>query len=168
VSRLERHRDRIEAQLACLEAAVGLIQARPGPVIELGLGKGRSYDHLVERLAGRPIWAFDRTLTCDPRIVRDHGLLVLGDFRETLAGAVERIGGKAVLIHADFGSENPERDRSLAAFLGPALGPVLAPGGILVSDRRLDVADTAALSLPSGIAEGRYFMAKRSERAQAA
>ena len=31
-----------------------------GPVIELGLGNGRTYDHLRERLPGRRIIAFDR------------------------------------------------------------------------------------------------------------
>jgi hypothetical protein len=161
VSRLERHRNRIEAQLACLDEAIRLVGGEPGAVVELGLGKGRSYDHLVERLPGRAVWAFDRTLTCDPKIVRDHGLLVLGDFRETLPQAVRRIGGPAILVHADFGSEDPERDRALAGFLGPALDPVLAPGGILVSDRALAVPDTEALPLPAGLRPGRYFLARR-------
>jgi hypothetical protein len=163
VSRLERHRNRIEAQLACLDEAIRLIAGRPGPVVELGLGKGRSYDHLVERLPGRRVWAFDRKLTCDPAIVRDHGLLVLGDFRDTLATAVERIGERAILIHADFGSEQPDRDAELARFLGPALEPVLARGGILVSDRALELADAAPLPLPAGIPAGRYFMVERRE-----
>jgi hypothetical protein len=161
VSRLERHLHRIEAQLACLEEAIRRIAGRPGPVVELGLGKGRSYDHLAERLPDRRIWAFDRALTCDPAIVRDHGLLVLGDFRDTLPTAAQRIGGPAVLVHADFGSEDPERDATLARFLGPALEPVLAEGGILVSDRALALSGASPLPLPAGIPPGRYFVAER-------
>ena len=86
---------------------------------------------------------------------------MLGDFRQTLPSALERIGAPAILVHADFGSEDRDRDAVLARFLGPALEPVLASGGILVSDRALALADTAPLPLPSGIPTGRYFMAER-------
>ena len=34
-----------------------------GPVLELGLGNGRTFDHLRERLPGRRIVAFDRALS---------------------------------------------------------------------------------------------------------
>ncbi|MBI1776826.1 MAG: hypothetical protein HYR63_15885 [Proteobacteria bacterium] len=164
MSRLERHLFRIEAQLACLNDAVSRIAGRAGPVLELGLGKGRTYDHLLERLPERDVWTFDRALTCDPSIVPDLRLVVLGEFRETLPTALSRLGRQPVLVHSDCGSDDPDRDVAIARFLEPVLEQILAPGGILVSDRLLRLADTEPLALPQGIAAGRYFMAQRRER----
>ncbi|WP_245299248.1 class I SAM-dependent methyltransferase, partial [Sinorhizobium sp. GL28] len=45
-SRLEKLLFRLEAQHICLEWALREIAGRPGIVFEMGLGHGRTYDHL--------------------------------------------------------------------------------------------------------------------------
>ena len=58
MSRLDSFIRRLEAQRACLEYAAGQIRDLPGPVLELGLGNGRTYDHLRELLPEREIFVF--------------------------------------------------------------------------------------------------------------
>ena len=63
-TRLDKLRLRLEAQNACLGWAFGEIAGRPGPVFELGLGHGRTYDHLRTHLSNRDIYVFDREIDC--------------------------------------------------------------------------------------------------------
>ena len=60
ISRLEKLYFRLEAQNACLGWAFTQIAGKPGIVFEIGLGLGRSFDHLRRYLPGREIFAFDR------------------------------------------------------------------------------------------------------------
>ena len=55
MSRLHSFIHRVQAQLACLDEAARVIAGIPGVVFELGLGNGRTYDHLreVTPIAGR-------------------------------------------------------------------------------------------------------------------
>ena len=48
MSRLDSFIRRLEAQRACLDRAAALIAGIDGAVLELGLGNGRTYDHLRE------------------------------------------------------------------------------------------------------------------------
>ena len=60
MSRLESMYRRIGAQISGLNWAVEMIADLPGDVLELGLGNGRSYHHLREKLPNRSIWVIDR------------------------------------------------------------------------------------------------------------
>ncbi|MDX1738439.1 MAG: class I SAM-dependent methyltransferase, partial [Alphaproteobacteria bacterium] len=60
MSRLDSVIRRLEAQRACLNSAAELVGARVGHVLELGLGNGRTYDHLREILPDREIFVFER------------------------------------------------------------------------------------------------------------
>ena len=51
MSRLDSFIRRLQAQRACLDRAAELVRDLPGPVVEIGLGNGRTYDHLRRRLA---------------------------------------------------------------------------------------------------------------------
>ncbi len=126
---------RLSTQRTVLSIAALRINPIPGYVLEVGLGKGRTFDHLRRLLPGRVILAFDRSVHAPPDCVPDPDCLILGDFRDTLAGARDRLRGKAALIHADIGSEDRDRDHRLTAAIGPLLGSLLAPCGILLSDR---------------------------------
>jgi hypothetical protein len=53
MTRLDSAIRRLMAQRALLDWAAQDIASRPGLVLELGLGNGRTYDHLRERLPGR-------------------------------------------------------------------------------------------------------------------
>lgn len=158
MSRLDSAIRRLKAQRACLDHAATLIARVPGPVVELGLGNGRTYDHLRQILPGREIFAFDRQMDAHPDCVPDARHLVLGDFADTLPKALGLIGARAALIHADTGTGEAERNARLAAWLGPRLAALAAPGGVILSDQELKGIAAAPLPPPPGVAEGRYFL----------
>ena len=60
MSRLDSMIGRLMAQRACLDWVASAIGGLPGPVLEIGLGNGRTYDHLRGRLPQREIHVFDR------------------------------------------------------------------------------------------------------------
>lgn len=157
MSRLDSFIRRITAQRACLDAAVELIVDLPGPVLEFGLGNGRTYDHLRERCPDREIFVFDRQVAAHPDCIPDDKHMLLGDFRDTLPGANAQIGVPAALAHCDIGSGNAANNQSLAFWLGPRLLSLLAPGAIVLSDQAFDVTSFDSLPLPEGVAPGRYF-----------
>jgi hypothetical protein len=161
VSRLDSFIRRLEAQRACLDLVAAEIRGRPGPVLEVGLGNGRTYDHLRARLPGRDIHAFDRQLAAHPDCVPPDGMLVLGDIRRTLPEAAARLG-PAMLIHSDIGSGEAAASAALAAALAPIYAAALAPDGLLLSDQPLADPGLAAEALPPGVAAGRYFLYRRA------
>lgn len=158
MSRLDSAIRRLQAQRACLNRAAGLIRDIDGPVLELGLGNGRTYDHLRSLLPDRRIVVFERKAMAHPDSMPPPADLIEGDFRETIPGAGDLIGRPAALIHADIGSGDKAATRALADWLGPALGPLAAPGSVVVSDQRLDLPGGAAFPLPETVAAGRYHM----------
>ena len=66
MSRLESFIRRMSAQRDILDMVCRDMQLGDGPVIELGLGNGRTYDHLRERLPGRRIIAFASSVVSSP------------------------------------------------------------------------------------------------------
>lgn len=163
LSRLERMIRRLEGQRACLELVAGLVAEMPGPVLEVGLGKGRTYDHLRRLLPERDIYVFDREIHCFPECVPDDAHLFLGEFRDTLPAARARIGAPAVLANCDFGKADPAADAALAAWLGPEVATLMAPGGYVLSDQPLEVAGWRTLPLPAGAEEGRIHFYRTPE-----
>ena len=162
MSRLDSAIRRLKAQRLCLEHAVGLIRGVPGPVVELGLGNGRTYDHLRQILPDREIFALDRQMDAHPDCIPDAAHLILGDFADTLPGALGRIGTRAALVHADTGTGDAARNAKLAAWLAPHLVALAAPGGIILSDQDLAALARYALPLPDGVPTGRYYLYRNS------
>jgi hypothetical protein len=158
VSRLDAFIRRVAAQRACLDHAATLLARIDGPVLELGLGNGRTYDHLRALFPGRDIFVFDRELAAHPDCVPDSNHMRLGEFRKTVPAFARERRPKAVLAHADIGSPDRARDAALAAWLGPALAPLLAPGAIVATDRAMSVPDLTAMALPDGIPPGDYHL----------
>ena len=87
MSRLDSFIRRLEAQRACLELAADLVAGLDGEVLELGLGNGRTYDHLRKLFPHRKIYVCERTVAAHPDCVPPPELLLLGDMRETLPAA---------------------------------------------------------------------------------
>jgi len=158
MSRLDSAIRRLTAQRACLDRALALIADRDGPVLELGLGNGRTFDHLREHVGEREIFVFERQVMAHPDSVPDDGHLLLGDFHSTLPAALSRVGARAVMAHADIGSGERAQTLALAAWLGPVLTALLADGAVVVSDQDLVAPGLTPLPLPDGVAPGRYFM----------
>ena len=76
MSRLDSVIRRLRAQRACLQRAVEMIRDLPGPVLELGLGNGRTYDHLRQSLPDREIFVFEREVAADPGCLPDAAHLL--------------------------------------------------------------------------------------------
>ncbi|MFI4988306.1 MAG: class I SAM-dependent methyltransferase, partial [Alphaproteobacteria bacterium] len=148
MSRLDSFIRRLLAQRACIDEAAALIAAVPGPLLELGLGNGRTYDHLRERFPGRDIFVFDRELAAHPSSRPDLAHFIEGDFRATLPAALPRIRGKAALAHCDVGSHSREASRALAAAIAPLLAPLMAEGGIVLGDQPMPYPSWRELPLP--------------------
>lgn len=157
-SRLDSFIRRLAAQRDCLGHGARLIAAVSGPVLELGLGNGRTYDHLRTLLPGRHIFVFDRQIAAHPDCVPDARHMVLGDFPDTLPGALGLIGAPAALVHADFGSGHEAANAETAVFLSRVLPGLMAANGVIVSDQPLRPDGWAAQPLPDGVPEGRYFI----------
>jgi len=158
MSRLDSFIRRLEAQRACLDFAAARVSSRPGVIFELGLGNGRTFDHLREKLPGRQIIVFDRQVAAHPACIPIESCLVLGDIKETLPRAVERYRGEVVLVHSDIGSGDEAMNAKIAAFLSKTLPPALAPGALVLSDQELSIANAKSLPLPEGVKPGRYFL----------
>ena len=158
MSRLDSFIRRLEAQRACLGFAAAQICAMAGPVLELGLGNGRTYDHLRELLPGREIFVFEREVNAHPDCIPDPAHLILGDVRSTLPQARPRLPGPAALAHLDVGTGDAAKNAELAAWLSDALPPLLAHGAWVVSDQALGAPALEAQPPPAGIAPERYFL----------
>jgi len=158
VSRLDSFIRRLEAQRDCLALAARLIADVPGPVLELGLGNGRTFDHLRSLMPDREIFVFDRRVAAHPDCIPDADHMILGDVHTTLPNALTRIRAKAALAHCDVGTGVRSDNRALAQFLGPTLTALMARGGMVVSDQQLDVPGWTPVELPPGIEPGRYFI----------
>lgn len=164
MNRLDFFIRRLTAQRDCLRLAADLIGGLDGPVLEVGLGKGRTYDFLRDVLPNRQIYAFDRSIGSYPDCTPDIDHMILGDFRETLLGAIEHIGAPAVLAHCDFGSENRQQDSALAEWLGPAIDRLMAPGGVIATDREMTVKGWQPIDVPEGVGPGTYFLYRAAGR----
>lgn len=163
MSRLDSFIHRLEAQRACLNWAKAAIAALPGPILELGLGNGRTYDHLRSLFPDRAIFVFERQPAPHPACMPDHEHLVVGSLQDTLPGALAIIKSPAALVHSDIGTADAERNARVARWLSLALPPLAQPGGLVASDQRLENAALEALPLPDGLPEGRYFLYRRRD-----
>lgn len=162
MSRLDTFIQRLEAQRLLINWAVGEITARDGVVLELGLGNGRTYDHLRERLPGREIVVFDREARAHPHSMPPAEMLVLGEMRETLPAFAARRGRCATLVHADATTGMPEIDRVKLAWLPGAIAALTRTDGIVLSDAALLEPSLLALPVPPEIPIGRYFAYRRA------
>ena len=156
MSRLDSFIRRLEAQRACLDLAADLVRQLDGDVLELGLGNGRTYDHLRQLFPDRKIYVFDRRVAAHPDCVPPAELLLLGDMRDTLQTASELLGSRVALAHLDPATGDGAASRALAAELAPLIMPLLRPGGMLVSEPAIARDELSPVPLPESVAPGRY------------
>ena len=152
---------RLVTQRACLRLARDLVVKMPGPVVELGLGKARTYDHLLGLFPDRAVYAFDRGIYCPPEAVPPADRLVLGEFDDTLPRAAARLGALAALVHVDMGTADRDSDAGPARRVGTLLAGLVAPGGVVVADRDLGLDAWEVVALPGDAADWPYFIRRR-------
>ena len=162
MSRLDAFIRRMQAQRACIDAVAANLPNLEAPVLELGLGNGRTYDHLRVRFPQSEIFVFDREIAAHPECIPPHHLCRLGDFRATVPAFVLEGRPSAAFIHADIGSSNKEASILLAADLTPALLKILSLGGYLACDQPVNADCLKQLPLPEGLEEGRYHFYQRA------
>ncbi|WP_086999692.1 class I SAM-dependent methyltransferase [Rhizobium sullae] len=158
MSRLDSFIRRLTAQRDILNSIGALVQDTDGPVLEFGLGNGRTYDHLRELLPNRRIIAFDREVHSYSASTPPPEDMVTGDIRKSGRAFV---GIGAVLAHADIGTGHDEIDAVTLTWLPQLVAGVLKTGGIAVSGLPLDWPELEPLPLPDGIKDGRYFLYRR-------
>ena len=156
MSRLESFIRRMTAQKDCLDYAISIIEDENGIVLELGLGNGRTYDHLRKNLPKHDIYAFDRQIGAHPSCIPEDQFLIMGNIFETLPIFVQSYPAKACLIHTDIGTGDAENNKQIAAFLSPHLTNLLTPNGLILSDQELH--DLNRLETPDSVPKDRYFM----------
>lgn len=157
MSRLDSFIRRMQAQRDCLNMAAHMLVDIPGPALDLGLGNGRTFDHLRETMPDREVFVFDRVVTSNPKSTPDADYLFLGEADTQLALAAERFGKTVALIHSDLGT-GTSADAALALAIAPLLVTLLRPGGVLVANNRFPADAWEELPLPDGVLAERYFM----------
>ena len=158
MSRLDSFIRRLTAQRDILNSIGQLVKDTEGPVLEFGLGNGRTFDHLRELFPNRRIIAFDREVRSYSTSTPPAQDMVTGDIRES---GQAYVGIGAALAHADIGTGHDEIDAVTLTWLPQLVAGVLAKDGIAVSGLPLDWPGLEPLSLPPGIKEGRYFLYRR-------
>jgi len=161
LSRLDVFIDRMVSQRACLDYAIAETALMTGPVLELGLGNGRTYHHMKERIHGRDILVFERAIASHPDSTPGEEMTILGDVTETLPATLAKMGPVASLIHADLGGHNLSKNDKFARLISPLVEPMLAPGGLMVSSDRMYFDALEEMPLPTGAVEGRVFIYRK-------
>ncbi|MEM7318253.1 MAG: class I SAM-dependent methyltransferase [Pseudomonadota bacterium] len=154
MSRLDSMLRRLSAQRDGLNWAARQITGIPGDVLDMGLGNGRTYDHLREILPGRRIWVMDRVLQCHPSCVPPAEDFLQGEAEQMLSRLVDQ-GARMVMAHYDFGRGIKDEDVSEAARLSPQIAAVMSPGGLIVSGQPLK--GFKQIAGPETIASDRYL-----------
>lgn len=132
MSRLDSVIRRLTSHRAAIDWAAEALAGTPGDVLECGLGNGRTYDHLRERMPDRRIWVIDRQPKPHPTCWPPEELLLRDEAEEALA-RLRAQNVRCALINYDFGSGDPEQSEREAARLTPLLGALLTPGGVILS-----------------------------------
>lgn len=153
MSRLDSILRRLTAQRDGLAWAIAQLDEIKGDVLDMGLGNGRTYDHLREHITDRRILVIDRVLQCHKSCIPPTEDFLQGEAAPMLE-QLARTGPKIALAHYDFGFGDEEMDVAEAAKLSPLVASVMAPNGLIVSGQPL--VGFKPLQGPDTIAPDRY------------
>jgi hypothetical protein len=162
MSRLDKFIERMTSQRACLDFAAETISGTAGPVFELGLGNGRTFDHLRKIMPERDIFVFERAVASHPDSTPDDDMLLLGDVYDTLPAALARFGATAQLVHADLGGHSPAKNDEFARSISPLVEPLLQKGGLMVASDKMYFQTLKEIALPADAVPGRCFIYQRA------
>lgn len=154
MSRLESFRRRLTAQIDGINWTVGQVADLKGDILEMGLGNGRTYDHLRQELPNRRIWVIDRVLQCHPSCVPPEEDFLQGEATDVLPDMATK-GHRIAFAHYDFGHGVKELDVAEGKALSPLIAPLMVPGGIIMSQQPM--VGFEEIDGPDTIAPGRYL-----------
>lgn len=161
VSRLDKAILRFEAQRLLLNSACAEIAERHRPgdglIVELGLGNGRTFDHLRERLPGFRIVVFEREPTANPSTSPSADNLVVGEIVLQVPRFCAANPERALLVHADLGNGLDDYDRELEGWLPAAALALCRPGAILITSTRCDHRHLVDETPPAEIVRYEYY-----------
>jgi hypothetical protein len=160
MSRLDSFIARMQAQRDCLNHLKPVVDGVPGPILEVGLGNGRTYDHLRDLFPDRDIYVFERKIAAHPDCIPPDNRLFLGEARDAIPRAAKRLGAVAALIHTDLGTGDRVANTEMGQWLGPALDTLAAKGGWILANQPLTVARWQRQPEPPGVPKDRYFLYK--------
>jgi hypothetical protein len=161
MSRLDFHIAQKIAQRDSIDLAARALAGRPGWLVEFGLGRGRSYSHLVERFPGREIYCFDR----ERATYSDDGpppeRVVVGDLATVLTDPVvqARFRGRVILAHLDL-AWGDSADARLHRLVVERSRDWLRPGAWVLSDRPVPLDPEwglAPVQAPTGVGHADHF-----------
>jgi hypothetical protein len=158
MSRLDSFIARMQAQRDCLNFLKPAVDGLAGPILEVGLGNGRTYDHLRELFPGRDIYVFERKVAAHPDCIPPDNRLFQGDVRESIPRAAATLGAVASLIHTDLGTGDHAANMEMGKWLGPALDTLAASGSYVLANQPLEVARWRRQPEPPGVPKDRYFL----------
>jgi trans-aconitate methyltransferase len=159
MSRLDSFIRRMSAQRDIIDHVRDNVALLPtGAILEIGLGNGRTFDHLRDRFPGRRIVAFDRALGAHASSTPEPENLVIGEIGETARAFA---GQGAALVHADIGTGYPDKDAITLTWLPDIVSAALAPDGVAISGLPLEHPSLAPLPIPSTVDPDRYFLYRR-------
>jgi len=158
MSRLDSFIARMQAQRDCLNFLKPAIDALGGPILEVGLGNGRTYDHLRDLFPGRDIYVFERKVAAHPDCIPPDDRLFLGDADKSIPVAAKKLGATAALIHTDLGTGDHAANTAMGKWLGPALDSLAGRGGYILANQPLIVARWQRQPEPPGVPKDRYFL----------
>lgn len=153
MSRLESFRRRLTAQIDGINWAIEQTKNVEGDILEMGLGNGRTYDHLRE-YSDRRIWVIDRILQCHPSCVPPKADFLKGEADEMLK-KLAHDGTKIAFAHYDFGFGDKAQDIENGKRLSKLIKEVMTPGGIVASQEPME--NFTRIKGPDTIAPDRYL-----------
>jgi trans-aconitate methyltransferase len=154
MSRLDFHIEQKIAQRDSIDLAARALAGRPGWIVEFGLGRGRSYSHLIERFPGREIYCFDREAATYSTDGPPPERVVLGDLATVLMDPVvqARFRDRVILAHLDL-AWGDSADARLHRLVVERSRGWLRPGAWVLSDRPVSLEPAWGLvpiPLPAG------------------
>ena len=158
MSRLDSAIRRLTSQKIALEWAACKVARLDGIILELGLGNGRTYDHLRETLPNRDIYVFERKIAAHPDCIPEERFQFLGDFRDSLPMANKKLGANSILAHLDIGTGEKKASKQLAEQIGPLVLRLMKRESIIVSDQELISCSHIRIDPPLNIPKDRAFI----------
>ncbi|MBD8688105.1 MULTISPECIES: class I SAM-dependent methyltransferase [unclassified Rhizobium] len=158
MSRLDSFIRRLSAQRDILNHVHADMGLPAGPIMEIGLGNGRTFNHLRELFPDRRIVAFDRAMGAHASSVPDEKDMVIGEIAQT---AQAYLGIEAALVHADIGTGYPEKDAVTLTWLPQLVAGMLAEGGVAISGLPLEEKTLNPLPVPASVPTDRYFLYRK-------